>query len=152
MDITENNYQKAYDAIKDILYMYVDMIESYEGFGHNIETGKFSPLDFVDAPIIEPEGYTFAVDVSLLQNGSAIALLCELSDAWDEYETWEVKNWPLIPLIKLASDAGRFNHLPIIQQAFKFGFGSDEAAFREQLVKVYKQCVCSYFVQLTKNC
>ena len=135
MDITEENYQKAYDAIRDILFMYVDLVESYGGFGHNIERGRFSPLEFVDAPIIEPEGYTFGIDVPLLQSGSAIALLCELSDAWDDYETWDVKSWPLMPLIKEANEAGRFSHLPEIQEAFNFGLGDSESAFRDQLEK-----------------
>ncbi|MEO0468724.1 MAG: hypothetical protein AAF206_03815 [Bacteroidota bacterium] len=152
MNITEDNYQEAQDAIRDILYMYVDLIESYGGFGHNIERGKFSPLDFVDAPILEPEGYTFGIDILLLQSGSAIALLCTLSDAWDEYETWDVKNWPTVSLIKEANDAERFTHLPMIQEAFNLAFGSDEEAFREQLTRVYKKYVCSYFSKLAKNC
>ena len=152
MNITKNNYQEAYDAIRDILYMYVDMVESYEGFGHNIERGKFSPSEFIDVPVMEPEGYTFGIDILLLQSGSAIALLCELSDAWDEYETWEVKNWPLIPLIKEAKEMGRFNHLPEIKEAFSLAFSSDEEAFREQLIRVYKKYVCGYFSKLAKSC
>ncbi len=152
MNITEDNYQAAYDAIRDILYMYVDLVESYEGFGHNIERGKFSPLEFVDAPVMEPDGYTFGIDILLLQSGSAIALLCELSDAWDEYETWEVKSWPLIPLIKDAYEADRFNHLPEIQKAFNLALGTDEDEFRKQLERVYKKYVCGYFSKLAKNC
>ncbi|MEM6611323.1 MAG: hypothetical protein AAF652_03540 [Cyanobacteria bacterium P01_C01_bin.72] len=113
MNITEDNYQKAYDAIRDILYMYVDMIDSYEGFGHNIERGKFSPLDFVDALVLESKGYTFGIDILLLQSGSAIALLCELSDMWDEYPT-QLESWQLTSPIKSANEAGRFAHLPEI--------------------------------------
>lgn len=152
MNITEANYQQAFDAIRDILFMYVDLIKSYGGFGHNIDRGKFSPLEFVDAPILEPEGYTFGIDVALLQNGSAIALLCELSDAWDEYQTWNIKTWPLIPNIKGANESRRFSHLPEIQEAFDLGFGENEEAFREQLQKVYKTYVCGYFDSLAKNC
>jgi hypothetical protein len=152
MDITEENYQLAHDAIRDILFMYVDLIESYEGFGHNLDRGKFVALDFIDAPIYEPEGSTFAIDISLLQSGSGIALLCELSDAWDEYQTWDIKSWPLIHQIKEANESGRFSHLSDIQNAIDLGFGDNEEAFREQLDKVYKNYVCSYFKQLTKNC
>ncbi len=152
MDITAENYQEAYDAIRDILFMYVDMVESYRGFGHNIQRGRFSPLDFVDAPIYEPEGYTFAIDIHLLQSGSAISLLCELSDAWDEYQTWNVKGWPLIHEIKKANASGRFSHLPEIQEAINMAFGDDEDVFRDQLVKVYKSYVCAYFNKLSKSC
>lgn len=152
MNITEDNYQEAYDAIRDILYMYVDMIESYEGFGHNIETGKFSPLEFVDAQVLEPEGYTFGIDILLLQSGSAIALLCELSNLWDEYAT-EVKSWQLtLPIIEDANEAKRFAHLPEIQEAFNLAFSTDEEAFRKQLKIVYQRYVCGYFSKLAKNC
>jgi len=152
MDITEDNYQAAYDAIRDILYLYVDMVESYEGFGHNLQRGKFLPLKFVDAQVYEPEGYTFGIDLQLLQSGAAIALLCELSDAWDEYETWEVKSWPLITQIKEAKEANRFNHLPEIQEAFDLAFSNNEDSFRNQLMKVYKKYVCGYFNKLAKSC
>lgn len=151
MNITENNYQVAYDAIRDILFLFVDMIESYEGFGHNVGRGKFKALDFIDAQIIEPEGYTFSIDSSLLCSGSAIALLCELSDAWDEYETWDVNGWPSIHDIKKANEEGRFNCIPEIQKAVSLGFGRSEEAFREQLAKVYKIYVRGYFNRLVEN-
>ena len=152
MDITTDNYHEATDAIRDILYMYVDLVESYEGFGHNIERGKFKALDFIDARVIEPEGYTFAIDESLLFPGAAISLLCDLSDAWDEYETWDVENWPIINEIKLAYESSRFSHMPEVDKAIGLGFGNSEEEFRDQLKVVYKVHVCGYFEKLTKCC
>ena len=152
MDITTENLEVTNDAIRDILFMYVDLIESYEGFGHNIERGKFKAIDFIDARVVEPEGYTFALDETLLYPGAAISLLCEISDAWDEYETWDVKNWPLIYEIKVAYEANRFSHMPEIEKAITLGFGDNEEIFREQLKVVYEMHVCSYFKKLVKNC
>ncbi len=152
MAITGDNYQLAYDAIRDILFMYVDMAESYKGFGHNIDTGCFSPLEFVDAPIYEPKDSTFGIDISLLQSGSAIALLCDLSDVWDEFGTLDVTSHSSILKTKGAYEIGRFSHLSQIQQAFSLGFGLDEEAFREQLSVVYRTYVCSYFSDLAKSC
>jgi hypothetical protein len=44
MNITMDNYRDALDALRDILLMYWDLITSYNGFGHNIEIGKFNLL------------------------------------------------------------------------------------------------------------
>jgi hypothetical protein len=152
MDITTENLELTNDAIRDILFMYVDLVESYEGFGHNIARGQFKALDFIDARVVEPEGYTFAIDETLLYPGAAISLLCDVSDAWDEYETWDVKNWPQINEIKKAYEANRFSHMPEIEKAFELGFSNNEEEFREQLKLVYEAHVCSYFQKLAKNC
>lgn len=152
MDITTDNYQEANDAIRDILFMYVDLVESYEGFGHNIERGKFNALDFIDARVVESEGYTFAIDETLLFPGAAISLLCDLSDAWDEYETWHVKNWPVINEIQEAYEANRFSHMPDIEKAIELGFGNNEEEFRDQLKVVYKAYVCGYFERIAQCC
>ena len=148
MDINTDNLESANDAIRDILFMYVDLVVSYEGFGHNLERGKFRALDFIDARVVEPEGYTFAIDETLLFPGAAISLLCDISDAWDEYETWDVKHWPRINEIKQAYEANRFSHMPDIEKALEFGFGDNEEEFRAQLELIYKAHVCAYFEKL----
>ena len=83
-EINEENYHTAIAAIRDILYMYYDLATGYEGFGHNIETGSFDPIFFADCYLFEPEGYTFGIDVNILHEGSAVAILCKFSDYWDE--------------------------------------------------------------------
>lgn len=152
MEITSENYQEADDAIRDILFMYVDLAESYKGFGHNINRGKFKALDFIDVRVVEPDGYTFAIDETILYPGSAISLQSELSDVWDEYQTWDVKNWPLINEIKQAYEANWFSHMPDIEKAIQLGFEKNEDEFRRQLKLVYETHVCSYFNKLAKCC
>ena len=154
MEINEHNYQVANEAIKNILYMYVDLIESYSGFGHGIETGDFDPysyLSLIDTTINEPEGYTFGINANLLKTGSAIALLCMLSDSWDEFETCN-SDWDILNDTKKAFIENRFKHMPDIHQAFELGFGESEDEFRKQLRIVYENHVVEYFKYLLGNC
>lgn len=153
MKITRDNFKEAQKAIKDILFMYVDLIESYRGFGHNIEIGQLGKMEFIDVEVDESNNYPFGIDVSLLQSGSAVALLCELSNAWDEHGTWNVKTWSHIMQIKRAYESGRFDVLPKeLIKAFSLGFGNDETAFRNQLGTVFRIHVYGYFEKITREC
>jgi len=150
MDITVETLPYAKDAIRDILYLYMDMVESYGGFGHNLDTGTFSPIEFVNSKVISPEGYTFGLDQKLLHAGSAIALLCTMSDCWDDQGEISLF-WPKIKSTKEALDTGQFKHLPEIERAFLLGFGGDLSLFAEQLKAVYQNYVISYFNRLSKG-
>lgn len=152
MKITTNNVHEAENAIRDILYMYYDLVKSYRGFGHNIDCGKFSPLNYIDAVLEEPEGYTFAIDLELLQIGSAVALLCDLVNMWDEFETSDVQVWPIIGQIKTALISGRFGHLPELQKAIELGLGNSEEAFRKEISSIYQKHVCGYFKRMKNQC
>lgn len=78
--VTLDNYQEAHQVLRDILFLYVDLAESYDGFGHGIDTGTFDPFHFLDAEVEVPPGYASPVNLNLLRQGSAIALLCGLYD------------------------------------------------------------------------
>jgi hypothetical protein len=150
MDITVETLPYAQAAIRDILYLYVDMVESYGGFGHNLDTGTFSPAEFVNSKVITPDGYTLGLDEELLHTGSAIAILCAISDCWDdqgEISLW----WPKIKSAKSALDAGQFKHLPEIEKAFVLAFEGDLPLFTEQLQAVYQKHVLSYFKRLSES-
>ena len=86
MDITADTIPYAQAAIRDILYLYVDMAKSYGGFGHNIDTGTFAPLEFIDSRVDCEPGCTFGIDEDLLHAGSSIAILCSISDCLDEID------------------------------------------------------------------
>jgi hypothetical protein len=146
--ITSDNFTDAYDVTRDILYMYVEMITNYGGFGHNIESGKFDPLEYVDCEMVESPGSTFGIDLELVHTGAGIAILCELSNAWDEYESGDVPIWPITQQAKAAVGKGRFAHLPSIHRAIQLAFGTDEAKFRQQLRVVYDSHVVGYFEKL----
>ena len=137
------------DAIRHILYMYRDMAESYGGFGHNIDTslGRFDAPGLVNLPdeAIAPSLHPH--DLELLRVGAAIALLCDLSDAWDEAGNAAGNSLRLIAA-RLALQHGRFAAYPDIARAFELGFGDDETAFRNQLAAVYDRHVRGFFARL----
>jgi hypothetical protein len=85
-EINSDNYPQAVAALRDVLYMYYDLITSYGGFGHSIDTGTFDPFFYMDCYVNEPKGYTFGIDIDLIHKGAAVALLCRLSDYWDDYD------------------------------------------------------------------
>ncbi|AKH15713.1 hypothetical protein [Deinococcus soli (ex Cha et al. 2016)] len=47
--LTCHDHQEASQALRDILFLYVEMAESYAGFGHAVDTGTFDPYQYLDA-------------------------------------------------------------------------------------------------------
>jgi hypothetical protein len=150
MDITDDTYALAEDAIRDILFLYVDMIVSYDGFGNTINTGSFAPLEFVDAKLHPNPGVAYGIDLDLLHAGSGVALLCAMDDSWDELG-FASRESPLIRNIFDALEAGRFDHLSDIKTAVRYGFGQDDSAFRYALATVYRTHVVGYFAALLRG-
>lgn len=150
MKINIGNYERAAHAIRDILYMYVDLVEGYGGFGHGIDVGTFNPLDFIDAETVKPpeQGYVLGLDLELLHAGSGIALLCALSDALYDHEVTGDVASPEIQAAKSAFLAGRLGHLQNIEKAFALGLGTDELAFRRQLTAIFSEYVIGSFARL----
>lgn len=134
------------DAIRHILFMYRDMAESYDGFGHNIDTGlgRFDAPAILDLP---DDADLPSSELELLRTGAAIALLCDLSDAWDEEGDASGTHLRLITA-RLVLQSGGFGQYPEIAKAFELGFGKDETAFRQQLSVVYARYVRGYFARL----
>ncbi len=144
-EINQENYPVAINAIRDILYMYYDLVESYKGFGHNIETGSFDPIFFADCYLFEPQGITFGIDVNVLHEGSAVAILCKFSDYWDEHGAVPEGEFALE--VKRILSEGRLDHLPLAEQAIKLAF-EDEDRFRDLLDEAYEKYVVQFFKRL----
>lgn len=147
-EINAENYTQAIAAIRDILYMYYDLVESYEGFGHSIETGSFDPIFFADCYLFEREGTTLGIDVNILHEGAAVAILCKLSDYWDDNDM-SVEDEFLLQVKQILSE-GKLDHLPLAEQAIKIAF-DDEEEFRDTLDEVYKNYVVRRFRKLAEN-
>ncbi len=147
-EINQENYSVAINAIRDILYMFYDLSESYEGFGHNIEIGSFDPIFFADCYVFEPQGITFGIDVNVLHEGSAVAILCKLSDYWDEHGTTPEDEF--FSEVKRILAEGRLDHLPLAEQAVKLAFENEEK-FRDLLGEAYEKYVVQFFKRLAGN-
>lgn len=148
--ITSENYSEALDAIRDILLLYVDMAESYSGFGHatNINV-RFDPLKFVDAELITPAGYAPLVDMTLLRTGAAVAILCSLYDEWCEFEAVVGRRF------KEAIRAGRLGLVPDIDRAAREALQRgdmrlEDPWFDKAVEPIYQRHVVGYFEALSK--
>lgn len=148
--ITVDNFLEAEAAIRDILFMYRDLIRSYDGFGHNIDVGKFDPFTFIDADLYEISGYSVAMDMSLVHQGSAVALICYVSDLWDEEQGENILQTEYGKKILDACQEGRLNHLPLAKKAILASFESEET-FRSLLPQVYSSYVVDYFQRLLQE-
>ncbi len=150
MDVTSDRLPLARAALRDILFLYVDMVGSYGGFGHDLDVGRFDPLEWLDSRIADPQLAPGEVDLDLLRQGAACALLCRCVDAFDDHGALVLAD-PALGAVEAAWRAGRFAFLPEIDEAFRTAFAGDEAAFREQLARVYRRCVLDYFGRLARG-
>ncbi|WP_415831191.1 hypothetical protein [Deinococcus frigens] len=113
--ITLYNYEEARQALRDILFLYVDLAEGYGGFGHGVDTGTFDPFRFIDADVDVAPEYASPVDLDLLRQGSAVAILCSLYNMWSEFDdvnstsTWSER-------LHTAIAQARFEYCPDIAQ------------------------------------
>jgi len=147
MVITVESFDLAVAATRDILYMYYDLVRSYQGFGHNIETGDFDPIEFLTCSIGEPPGSSFGLDLELLHQGAAIAILCGLSDSWDEHDG-PILTWPLLAKARQKLLEGAFSSMPTLERAVRLGFQGPEDEFRHALKIVYGEHVLGFFGRL----
>jgi hypothetical protein len=140
-EINEENYKSAISAIRDILYMYYDLVES-EGFFHGTDTGSFDPLAYADCYLSEPLG----IDVGILHEGATVAILCRLYDYWDEIGELPEHD-QLVNEVRRMLPKGRFDHLPLAERAITAAF-RDEDEFWNLLPQVYKDYVVERFKKL----
>ena len=149
--ITPENYDEALGAVRDILLMYVDMAEGYEGFGHAVDVAiNFDPLRFVDAEVAG-EGHLLNLD--LLRAGSAMAVLCRLYDAWAEEQNVA---GPHTQRYQEALAAGKLRHAPEIEavalEALRRNTMTlDDPWFEKAVAPIYRKYVLGYFGRLAAS-
>ncbi|WP_146202825.1 hypothetical protein [Deinococcus irradiatisoli] len=147
--ITHDNAEEARQALRDILFLYVDLAESYKGFGHGIDTGTFDPFRFLDVEAEEPVNPP--VDLNLLRQGSAIALLCGVYDLWNEAEDVNI-DAPWIERLRNALRQKRFASCPDIEQVMietlEHHSRFDDPWLGEQVQPLYEKYVAAYFARL----
>jgi len=139
-----NNYQVANDATRDILFMYRDLIESYRGFGHGIDTGSFDAFATVTCHV---EDSALELDQDLLRVGGVVALLCHLSDSWDETDL--PPSGPWMKRVCSSLDSLVFHEHEDLRDAVRAGL-EDEAQFRSMLPAIYDRHVVGYFRRLSR--
>ena len=142
--ILESNVHEVRNAIKDILYMYLD-IALQEGDLSEVELGDFDPFKFIDARIASEYMLLTDIEFRILREGAAIALLSEIANIYfeDGCQCNDVMPYfnsnhrlphgfenvyPHLPLIKQAFDNGRIIKNRYIERCFQDAF-TDEGRF-----------------------
>ena len=147
--INTENYQDALDAIRDIRFLYVEMAESYSGFGHASDVNiNFDPLKYVDAELDNPPGYAPLIDMDFLRNGSAVLILCRLYDEWCEHDAVYGSRY------KDAIEGGRLHFTPdvetVAKEALRRGQIPVEDPWLDAAVEpIYQRYVVKYFGRLS---
>lgn len=152
--VTSENYEEALEATRDNLMMFVDMAESYSGFGHAVDVAiRFDPLKFVDAKLADDVG---CVDIDLLRSGSAVAILAFFYDMWCEFEAVDVPH----PVghdhrYKEAVERRRLDYSPDVEAVAREALKRNEMAlgdpwFDEAVQPIYRKHVLGYFRRLSE--
>jgi len=99
------NFDECRETIKNIFWMYQDMIRSYGGFGHNIDFELVNYEKFILVEIIDKRMNGFNEEVEMLRHGSFVALCCEvqnmLDEMWRDVRVYNfIKKLTLIPKMK----------------------------------------------------
>ncbi len=142
----------AQAACGAILLMYVDLVRGHGGFGYGVNTGTQGPTPWEPARYVDCEaaagssGDALGVDLDLLHEGSAVALLCGLFDVVAEGGDL-ARDRPAVAAFA-ARAAGRLAHLPLADEAVARAETGDEGAFSAALRPVYEAYVLGYFRRL----
>lgn len=147
--LTCHDHQEASQALRDILFLYVEMAESYAGFGHAVDTGTFDPYQYLDAETEPSFESSFPVDIDVLRQGAVMAILCRLYDIWCDVEDL---NDASTSAIRAALVHGRFWRFPEVDQlltaAFERNPSFDDPWLYEALQPIYRTYVADYFTTL----
>ncbi|MCF6442961.1 hypothetical protein L1077_26410 [Pseudoalteromonas luteoviolacea] len=173
MNLNEENYKEAENALKDVLYMFVDAIVQSGDFS-GLELGQFDPFRFLE--VGGSSGKTvFLTDgeCDILMKGAAVALLSLLADVYfnDECnaasEKDKVENGVMLNFIASKGQLKppkHFDYLlkiynvykskqfimdPYIEQAFDAAF-SNEAEFYSAMKEVLENIIKTCFTTLSR--
>ncbi|RCU48726.1 hypothetical protein DU002_13090 [Corallincola holothuriorum] len=167
MHLNEENHKEAENALKDVLYMFVDAIVQSGDFSE-LELGKFDPFSFLE--VEGSSGKTIFLtggECDLLMKGAAVALLSLIADVYFDDECHAVSEKDkaengIMPSfitskgqLKLPEHYGylieiydvykskKFIMDPYIEKAFDAAFSNEiefYSAMREVLENVIKTC------------
>ncbi len=163
LTINEQNYKEVIKALKDILYMYMELIIENGDFAER-DLGDFDPYLYLD--VINDTSFLTEGEHNLLRQGSAIALLSTIADVY-LYESHEYDErimphfiktgdlpkavddyYPQIKRTKTAFDEGRIINDPNIVKAFEAAF-TNEDKFYDKLKIILENNIKNCFIDLS---
>ncbi|MEH6938328.1 hypothetical protein V7056_10765 [Bacillus sp. JJ664] len=154
------NFDELKETLKNIIWMYQDMIRSYGGFGHNIDFENINYEKYILAEIVDERMSSFSEEVESIRQGSMIALCCEVHDMLDELRR-DSKVYNFIKglttnteIIKMQFENELLSSMLLALdekphdewETLEFG-----TLFSKNLKKVYKQFVLNYFIRVLEE-
>jgi hypothetical protein len=131
--------KRAQDAIRDILYLYRDLVE-YGGVVGDHDLGAFEPWEFLQASV--HGGWATDDDMRLLHEGSAVALVCDLMDEMDQRSGDSQR-------FRRALEAGLLDELPVAKETLQAGLAGTRE-LQEASKTIYREYVLGYFSTLVR--
>lgn len=139
---------------KDILLMYVELMEQRENFSGHYEGNLYNGINIFANGIHSCETtvehyLSSQEDKDLMQNGLAISELCKLAEIYSDALDNDCQ--AVIPEATLTkANAGNYNFNPVIKSAICSAHKED-AEFSSKLLDVFNLIVLEYFQQLTSK-
>lgn len=146
--ISKENHPEATQATRTILYIYNKAITSYGNFSNNFYTDEFDAFKFIQCRIDITTGYPFGVDLNLLHEGSAVALLCRLSPFSGQLAKKNFVPDAMVEKILRYLQGGAFDLLPLAKDAALSAF-EDEDIFTAKLRIIYEEYILGYYRKIT---
>jgi hypothetical protein len=128
--------KQAQDAIRDILYLYRDLV-AYGGIVGDHDIGTFDPWLFLRAD----GDFVTEDDVKLLREGAAVAILCDLLDEMEQ-------RGHDIDRFTRGVAAGEFDGLPVAKTAIEAGLLGGPVRLTAASGPVFDEYVAGYFATL----
>lgn len=146
--ITKENYLEAKQASRAILHVYNEAITSYGNFGDNFPTDRFDAFKYIQCRIDITTGHPAGLDLNLLHEGSAVALLCRLYPFSIKLSENNPPRDAMTEKILRCLRDGAFDLLPLAKDA-AFSAFEDGDIFKAKLRIIYEEYILGYYRKIT---
>lgn len=146
--ITKENHRDARRATRTILHIYNETITSYGNFAGNFYADQFDAFKYLQCRIDATVGHPFGLDLNLLHEGSAVALLSRLEPFSIRFRENPAVRDAIVRKIIGHLEDGAFDLLPLAKDAALSAF-EDEDIFRAKLRLIYEEYILGYYRKIT---
>jgi hypothetical protein len=146
--ITKENHLEAKQATRAILHIYNEAITSYGNFGLNFITDEFDAFKYIQCQVDITTGQPFGLDLNLLHQGSAVALLCRLYQFSCKFNEKHFIKEAIAEKIIGYLHGGAFDSLPLAKDAALSAF-EDRDIFKAKLRIIYEEYILGYYRKIT---
>lgn len=146
--ITKENHLEAKQATRAVLYLYNEIITSCGNFGHKFRANEFDPFKYLLCRIDITAGQTFGLDLNLLHQGSAVALLFRLYPFSCPFNEKDFIQDTTVKKIIRYLRWGAFDLLPLAKDAALSAF-EDGDIFKAKLRIIHEEYILGYYRKIT---